>query len=212
MVEKKVIFWDVDTQFDFMNPQGKLYVRDAEKMIDAVSETRRFALQNGYSIVASVDWHSFDDEEISLTPDHETTFPPHCMAFEAGSERVGYLGEMPIESIETEMMEDAELAKRLDRKQFHLVIRTNSVDVFKNPNTAALLNLIRPQMVVVFGVALDVCIYYTVSGLLRRGQADIIVLKDAVKGLAIRADEDVYREFRQRGVELRVLDEVKKEF
>ncbi|MHC4622247.1 MAG: cysteine hydrolase family protein [Planctomycetota bacterium] len=192
MVEKKVIFWDVDTQFDFMNPQGKLYVPDAEKMIDAVSETRRFALQNGYSIVASVDWHSLDDEEISLTPDHETTFPPHCMAFEAGSERVGYLGEIPIESIpiesiETEMMGDAELTKRLDRKQFHLVIRTNSVDVFKNPNTAALLNLIRPQMVVVFGVALDVCVYYTVSGLLRRGQADIIVLKDAVKGLATRA-------------------------
>ena len=35
-MEKKTIFWDVDTQFDFMNPEGKLYMQGAEEIIDKV--------------------------------------------------------------------------------------------------------------------------------------------------------------------------------
>ena len=34
----KLIFWDVDTQFDFMKPEGSLYVPGAETIIDKVSE------------------------------------------------------------------------------------------------------------------------------------------------------------------------------
>ena len=29
-MKKDTIFWDVDTQFDFMRPKGKLYVTGAE--------------------------------------------------------------------------------------------------------------------------------------------------------------------------------------
>lgn len=79
-MKKNTIFWDVDTQFDFMSPEGKLYVPGAENIIDKVSRTRKFALENGYSIIADIDWHSTDNEEISDTPDFKQTFPPHCMA------------------------------------------------------------------------------------------------------------------------------------
>ena len=33
MVSRTAVFWDVDTQFDFMLPNGKLYVPGAEKLI-----------------------------------------------------------------------------------------------------------------------------------------------------------------------------------
>ncbi|MHC4061694.1 MAG: cysteine hydrolase family protein, partial [Planctomycetota bacterium] len=95
MAEKDTIFWDVDTQFDFLKPEGRLYVPGAAKIIEPISRTRVFALENGYSIIASMDWHSLEDEEISTTPDFKETFPPHCMAFESGSERLGYLGDVP---------------------------------------------------------------------------------------------------------------------
>ena len=64
-MKKDILFWDVDTQFDFMNSQGNLYVPGAEAIIDKVSETRRLALDNGFSMLADIDWHSRQDAEIS---------------------------------------------------------------------------------------------------------------------------------------------------
>ncbi len=84
-MKDKTIFWDEDTQFDFMNPKGKLYVPGAENIIDKVSEIREYALKNDYSIIASCDWHSLTDSEISQNPDYKKTFPPHCMANEPGA-------------------------------------------------------------------------------------------------------------------------------
>ena len=91
-MKKETVFWDVDTQYDFMRPEGRLYVAGAEGIIDNVSEARRFALENGYSIIASTDWHREGNKEISNKPDFKHTFPAHCMAGKPGSERVGYLG------------------------------------------------------------------------------------------------------------------------
>lgn len=211
MTKKQVIFWDVDTQFDFLRPEGKLYVPDAEKIIDNISLTRRFALQNGHSIVASMDWHSLSDKEISLKPDFKITFPPHCLASEPGSERIGYLGEIPVEYVEIQKVNNAALTKLVNKEQFHLVIKSNTVDIFENPNTIELLNLIGPGTAVVFGVALDVCVYYAVEGLLSWGKTDIILLKDVVQGLGIKDDQEVLREFRRKGVKLRELADLKKE-
>lgn len=211
MVKEKVLFWDVDTQFDFLRPEGGLYVPGAEEIIDNISQTRKLALENGYSILASMDWHSLDDEEISLEPDFRNTFPPHCIASEPGCERVGYLGQLPIEYVEVERVDNVALAKLVDKEQFHVVIRTNSVDVFKNPNVAEVLNLVAPQKVVVFGVALDMCVRYAVEGLLSWGKCDIILLEDVVKGLGIIEEQEVLREFKGQGVEIKRLNELRKE-
>lgn len=210
MVEKKVIFWDIDTQFDFMTPQGKLQVPDADRIIDKISQIRKFALENGFSVIASADWHRPTDEEISRTPDFENTFPQHCLASEPGSERVGFLGQLPIEYVAVELVDTVGLKKLVDKEQFHVVIRKNKLDVFSNPNTVKLLELIQPRTVVVFGVALDVCVRNTVSGLLQWGNAEIIVLKDGVKGLGIKPDEQILKEFEQNGVKIAQLNDLRK--
>lgn len=56
-MRRKTLFWDVDTPFDFMEPQGALYVPGAQDIIDKMSEVRRFALENGFPILSDVDWH-----------------------------------------------------------------------------------------------------------------------------------------------------------
>ena len=142
------VFWDVDTQFDFMEPQGKLYVPGAETIIEKVSQTRRFALDSGYSILADIDWHSAENPEISDTPDFERTFPPHCMAGEGGAERVGYLGEAPIEYVDIEKMPTEAIERLVGKEQFHIVVKKESLDVFENPNTAELLSLVAPKAVI----------------------------------------------------------------
>lgn len=199
-MKKDTVFWDVDTQFDFMLPEGKLYVPGAETIIDKVSEVRKFALDNGYSIVADIDWHSADNEEISDTPDFERSFPPHCMADEPGSERVGFLGELPIEYVSIEEMETNALQELVEKDQFHIVIRKDELDVFSNPNTSELVRLARPMKAIVFGVALDFCVSCVVHGLARFAEIELCVLTDAVKGLGVKPESEILDEFRQTGV------------
>jgi len=201
-MRKQTVFWDVDTQFDFMLSQGKLYVPGAEKIVDKVSQVRKFALENSFSIIADVDWHSRDNAEISDNPDYKLTFPPHCMAGSPGSERVGYLGELPIEYVQTKLMDTGALRKLLGKDQFHVVIRKESIDVFDNPNTDRLIEMVRPQTVAVFGVALDFCVYYVLRGLARHSGIRLFLLKDVVRSLGARPEKGILDEFRQMGVEI----------
>jgi len=207
-MKRQMLFWDVDTQFDFMQPQGKLYVPGAEKIIDKVSQVRKFALQNGYSIIADIDWHSRDNAEISDNPDYKLTFPPHCMAGSPGSERVGYLGELPIEYVQIEPMDTIALRKLIDKNQLHIVIRKESIDVFDNPNTDKLVKLLKPKTVVAFGVALDFCVYCVLRGLARHSGIKLFLLKDIVRGLGTRPEKELLDEFRQMGVEITQFSEL----
>lgn len=198
----KLIFWDVDTQFDFMKPEGTLYVPGAENIIEKVSDVRKFALQNGYSIIADIDWHSLNNEEISESPDFNKTFPPHCMAGSPGSERLGYLGDVPIEYVEIDKMPGGKLKKLVEKEQFHVVIRKESIDVFDNPNTGELVELAGPEAIAVFGVALDFCVKYALQGLARHAGIKRILLRDVVKGLDPKTEDGIINELRQTGVEI----------
>jgi nicotinamidase/pyrazinamidase len=211
-MKKETIFWDVDTQYDFMRPEGALYVPGAEGIIENVSKTRRFALDNGYSILASTDWHKEGNAEISGRPDFKTIFPPHCLAGKKGSERVGYLGELTIDVVPNSRMEVAQLRKMIDKPQFHIVIRKEALDVFSNPNTKTLVNLLKPKTVVIFGVALDLCVKQLVEGLIKMGGMKLYVLRDAVKGLGTKPDNNVLEEFRNKGVEIISLAELQRKF
>lgn len=208
-MKNSTIFWDVDTQFDFMNPQGHLYVPGAEEIIDTVSNIRRFALDQGYSILGDVDWHTRDNPEISDTPDYKETFPPHCMAGEPGAKRVGYLGSVAIDYVPVEEIGEAALRKLIEKELFHVVIRKQSLSVFDNPNTARLVDMIRPKRIAVFGVALDFCVTCVVTGLAKRKDLELVLLKDAVKGLQSRPDDAIYDEFRRMGVTIQAFDEFK---
>jgi nicotinamidase/pyrazinamidase len=208
MKQKKIIFWDVDTQFDFMKPQGALYVPGAEEIIDKVGEIRRFAMENGYSILSDVDWHRMDNPEISEQPDMKTTFPPHAMAGTPGAERVGDLGDVPIDYVEIDEVNMAELQQLVQKDQFHIVIRKQSLNVFDNPNTHKLVDLVRPEHVIAFGVALDCCVYYVLTELSKHRGVRLSLLTDATRGLHTRPDDDVYEELRRRGVEVTTFEKI----
>ena len=72
-----VIFWDVDTQHDFMDPDGKLYVKGAELIKPKLEQLTNYAHAHGIQIVASSDDHELEHAEISAAPDFRETFPPH---------------------------------------------------------------------------------------------------------------------------------------
>ncbi|MCJ7730170.1 MAG: isochorismatase family protein [Sedimentisphaerales bacterium] len=211
-MKKEAVFWDVDTQYDLMRPEGRLYVAGAEGIIDTVSEARRFALENGYSIIAATDWHREGNEEISNKPDFIHSFPAHCMAGKPGSERVGYLGELPIGIVPNERMNDSDLQKLVEKEQFHIVIRKEEFDVFSNPNTATIVEFLKPKKAVVFGVALDLCVRQVVERLSERGDIKLYLLRDAVKALGLRGEDEVMDELRTKGVEIISVADLEKKF
>jgi nicotinamidase-related amidase len=211
-MKKDVVFWDVDTQYDLMRPEGRLYVPGAEGIIENVSDARRFALDNGYSIIASTDWHKEGNKEISNKPDMKTAFPPHCMANKPGSERVGYLGELAIDVVPNTEMSEGDIQKLVDKKQFHIVIRKEDLDVFSNPNTGTILRLLKPRKAVVFGVALDLCVRQVIEGLSRVGDIELYLLRDAVKALGLKGVDETTAEFKKKGVEIITFADLEKKF
>lgn len=201
-MEKRTIFWDADTQYDFMMPDGKLYMKGADRIIPAVSDVRAMALDHGCSIIASQDWHSLNNPEISAAPDYKTTFPPHCMAGTPGAARVGYLGTLPIDYIDREPHNPGELAELVQSDQFHIVIRKEAISVFSNPNTVRLFESIDPGRVVVFGVALDVCIEDTLRNLTLWPGVRLTLVKDATLGMGVRPDQEIFDELQDLGVDV----------
>src|SRR5690242_16769147 len=82
------IFWDVDTQVDFMHASGKLYVPGAESIIPNLKRLTDYAHQHGIRIVASADDHVAGHRELSATPDFKQTFPEHCMHGTEGQKKI----------------------------------------------------------------------------------------------------------------------------
>ena len=201
-MERSILFVDIDTQFDLLDPRGKLYIRGSEKVIPAVSRIRRFALTHDCSILATVDWHTEEDGEIDSDPDFKDTFPPHCLAGSPGAVRVGDLGTIPIDILNIQDFSISKIRPILTRHPFHLELRKNRLDLFTFPQFHALFDWISPHAVIVFGVALDVCVYNIVRGLLFRRREEVILLSDAVKGLGRKPAPVLLDDLHQKGARI----------
>jgi nicotinamidase/pyrazinamidase len=170
------VLWDVDTQVDFMRPDGKLAVPGADETAVAMARLVEAARAAGIVHVASADDHELTDEEISEKADYLTTYPPHCLRGTPGADKIH----------ETRQLDPVPLgltvvpARWLRGTEF-LLLKKN-FDVFTNPNTVPLLELLDPEEIVLFGVATDVCNDAAIRGLLARGRT-VTFVEDAARGL-----------------------------
>jgi len=68
----KAVFWDVDTQVDFLHNSGKLCVAGSESIIPNLRTLTSLAWEQSIPLVASVCAHEDNDEEFQI-------FEPHCL-------------------------------------------------------------------------------------------------------------------------------------
>jgi nicotinamidase/pyrazinamidase len=198
----RVIFWDVDTQYDFMKADGKLYVPDAEHIIPNLRKLTDFAHGHGVRIVASADDHVREHPEISDTPDWKATFPPHCLRGTPGQKKIPETALRDPLVIEPDP-QDAN-APRGD-----ILFHKHRFDVFTNPNVLPVLDAIDPQDIVLYGVALDVCVKYAIEGLLEhRPHIRLFAVVDAMKPIDRDVAEHLLREWGDEGVRLVKTSEV----
>jgi nicotinamidase/pyrazinamidase len=199
----QLVFWDVDTLYDFMRADGKLYVPGSEEIIPALKALTGFAHVHRIPIVASADNHDSADAEISEAPDWKTTFPPHCMRGTAGQLKIAETALVNPLVIEPEP-EDAEaLGRRIRAHRGDFLLHKRTLDVFSNANVSTLLAALAPEAIVVYGVATDFCDRYTVEGLLRhRPGPELFVVTDAIRAIYPEEGARLVAQWKELGVRL----------
>ena len=203
-----LLFWDVDTQVDFMHPAGKLFVPEADTLRPNLARLTIAARRHEVPVVSSADDHLLTDAEISDQPDFSVTYPPHCMSGTPGAERIPETRLTQPVDLGHEPVPEAELAKRLAAKAPQVLLKKHTVDVFTNPNTEAVLRYLDPQRIVVYGVALDICNRYAIEGLWQRGFHNLALVTDATKPINAEYGQQLLADWRARGIELLTTDEV----
>ncbi|MBM3810983.1 MAG: cysteine hydrolase family protein [Acidimicrobiia bacterium] len=181
----KTVFFDVDTQIDFLFPSGALYVPGAEKIVPVVSALNHHAASNGILVVSDMDAHAENDPEFRH-------WPSHCVA--------GTLGQRkPQETL---------LEKRVlipstpgaypigDAQQ--VLLEKQTLDCFSNPNLTALLDELNADRYVVYGVVTEICVRCAAFGLLKTGKP-VELVTDAVRSLDDAKAKQMMEEFTAAG-------------
>lgn len=195
MLDGPLVFVDIDTQRDFMEPAGALFVPGATEIVANLARLTRFAREHRIPVLATACAHSLDE------PDPEP-FPPHCLIGTPGQDRVeatAWPGSRVVDLDET---------PALDALPPHLTLHKCRYDLFTHATAGALVadyGHDRPTFVV-YGVATDYCVKAAVLGLLDRGH-QVAVVVDAIRAVDPAAEADVLTDFTRRGATL-VLTEV----
>jgi nicotinamidase/pyrazinamidase len=198
-----VIFWDVDTQVDFMHADGKLYVPGAEAIIPNLKRLTDYAHAHGIRIVASADDHVADHRELSDRPDFRESFPPHCMHGTAGQAKIPETALRDPLVVEPEPQDTAALRARLAAHRGDVLLHKHWFDVFTNANTDTVVTGLQARTIVLYGVATDVCNRYALEGLIaKHPEVRLFAVQDAMKAIDPDAQEHLLRQWAEEGVRI----------
>lgn len=177
MVSRRIIFWDVDTQRDFMLPGGKLYVPGAEKLIANLDRLTEQARKDRVFLVSDACVHTPNDPEFQR-------FPPHCVRGTAGVEMIP-------ETVADRLLvlpnrREASVPADLTPYQ-QVILEKQTLDVFDNPLTETVIERLKKftdpdAEFVVFGVVTEYCVRCVAKGLLARGRL-VSLVEDAIETL-----------------------------
>lgn len=186
----KTVFFDVDTQIDFLFPAGALYVPGAESIVERLAGLTRFAAANGLQIISTADAHAENDPEFG-------SWKPHCVVGTVGQMKAsGTLLPQALVLSSAEMSNENIQANAQAAPQ--VLIEKQSIDCFTNPNLHPLLKILNPQRYVVYGVAAEVCVGKALFGLLKTG-ARVELVTEATRGIDKDQEQKLFADFQAAG-------------
>lgn len=161
------VFFDIDTQNDFMLPSGALYVPGAEAILPMIARLNRYAVHHGIIAVSTTDAHDENDPEFRQ-------WPPHCVAGTIGQQK-------PAETLleRRAVIPTTPGVYEIDGAQ-QIIVQKQALDLFTNPNLPALLE--RASRYVVYGVVTEYCVRCAVLGLLKTGKP-VEMVTDVIRTL-----------------------------
>jgi len=174
------IFFDVDTQNDFIRADGALAVKGAEALIPALERITALARARGIRLFGSVDRHFGTAEYREKEGEMKRwggPFPDHCMDGASGQAKIP--ATFPAKPLWIPNTAEAVpgIADKAWAHDGEVIFEKQSYDVFHNPNTSVV--LARVDEAVVYGVATDYCVKAVALGLRKLG-IKVLVVQDAI--------------------------------
>lgn len=185
------VFFDVDTQYDFLLPAGALSVPGAERLIPRIATLNRWAARQGIVVISTMDAHSENDPEFRV-------WPGHCIA--------GTLGQRKPEAtlLERRAVVPSRAATVDLAGAQQVILEKQALDCFTNPNIGEVLRRLDVRRAVVYGVVTEYCVRMAALGLLKTGRA-VEIVTDAVETLKREDGEAALREITTAGGRLTTL-------
>jgi nicotinamidase/pyrazinamidase len=188
VIGEPLVFFDVDTQVDFMRAAGSLYVPGAEEIVPNLERLMNWARANDVPVISTADAHAPDDPEFRI-------WPPHCVIGTSGQRRIP----------ETLFPDPVVVPCRPGAFQpparwvGQFVVEKPSYSAQDNPNFAAILQALGSRRAVVSGVATEFCILASALALRRQGfKVDVVV--DAIKPITEEGGRKALEEMAAAGV------------
>jgi nicotinamidase/pyrazinamidase len=195
---ERTLFYDVDTQRDFMLAGGALHVPGSEKILPALKHLTDLARRRNIRRICSTDRHFPGDRELARNGGR---WPDHCMDGTPGQRKVEETTPANPHPIPAHAVDGSQLETAI-RHNGELIIEKQDVDIVAgNANARALLSRLAAlyDHIVVYGVYTDVCIDHAVNALLEHGRAPLVVI-DAIHEIDPANAAAARERWRRRGV------------
>jgi nicotinamidase/pyrazinamidase len=206
MKSETTIFYDINTQRDFILPDGKFHIAGAEKIVPVWKAITELARDQNVLVVCSVDCHVPGDPQLKSWGG---PYPDHCMAGTAGQQKIDETKPLNPLTLENREYTPAEIQKILDHRGEIVFRRQQFEKLADNAHLSAILRLVlRPYRdIVMYGVYTESCVAREITALIGVGPK-LHLVTDAV--LVIGEESPTFSEkLQQEGVELISLDELK---
>lgn len=188
-------FFDVDTQFDFMDPRGSLYVKGAQEIRSSLQQLITYAQAHHIPVLSSADAHPPDDPSFA-------EWPPHCVVGTPGQQRIPET-RLPDPVVVPNQPGAFEPPREWPAQ---IIIEKQEYDASTNANFDAILKALGERRFVVFGVATDYCVRGTALSLLKKGFS-VQLVTDAIKAINEEDGRKAIDEITAAGAELVTTDD-----
>lgn len=191
MGARRFVFVDVDTQRDFLDPSGSLFIPGSERILASLARMTQVARNENIPVIATACAHTLDEAD-------PEPFPPHCLIGTEGQRRI----------VETDWPGGMVLpvSQTLSRGQpipAYLTLEKSRYSIFSRPDAGSVFALYAASgaTFVVYGVATDYCVRAAVLGLRELGYP-VTVVADAVWAIEQDRESEQFADFVEAGAVL----------
>lgn len=191
------VFLDINTQWDFLDPEGSLPVRNRESLIPRLRRLMAAVRAMRVSLISCIELHRSTDSFYGI--------PLCCLEGTPGQSKLPFTLLNPRVLVHADNSFD--LPYNVMSRYRQVIFYKQNDNLFSNPKADRLLTELEPQEYVLFGIGIERWIKSIALGLMARHKK-VALVADAC-GYWVEADADLaMRQLRAKGVRLLTVDEM----